>query len=174
MGAFSFQQTRGLKRYYGQNHLHFVTFSCYDRLPLLGSAQSRDVLLRILANVRDRYDFDLVGYVVMPEHVHLLMSEPKMGTPSTVLQVLKERASRRLGRGSSPRFWQSRFYDFNVWSHKKKVEKLLYMHMNPVKRGLVAHPADWVWSSFGFYKDGSNGLIRINPFIGAQSKATHP
>jgi len=134
--------TKGLKRYYGENQLHFVTFSCYDRLPLLGSAQSRDIVAEILGRIRERYEFALVGYVIMPEHVHLLMGEPKRGTPSIVLQVVKERASRRIPH-ASPHFWQSRFYDFNVWSHKKEMEKLLYMHLNPVKRGLVARPAEW-------------------------------
>ncbi len=146
---------KGLKRYYGSRHLHFITCSCYRRLPLLGSARSRSVFVKILGDVRDRYGFALVGYVVMPEHVHLLISEPAKGTPSTVLQVLK-RVSRKLRRqrrrrgpaaqfrfrfGSSddslPQFWQRRFHDFNVWSHKKKIEKLGYMHLNPVKRGLV-------------------------------------
>jgi putative transposase len=158
--------TEGLKRYYGQNHLHFVTFSCYHRLPLLGSAHSRNLFVETLGKIRDRDGFGLVGYVVMPEHVHLLISEPERGTPSVVLQVLKERVSRRIKARSAQHFWQARFYDFNVWSHKKRTEKLLYMHLNPVKRGLVAHPADWPWSSFGFYKDGSTGLIRIDP-VGA-------
>jgi putative transposase len=155
--------TTGLKRFYGQNHLHFVTFSCYHRLPLLSSARSRNLFVESLGEIHDRYEFALVGYVVMPEHVHLLIGEPKVGTPSTVLRVLKKRASQRMGDLSLPRFWQSRFYDFNVWSRKKRVEKLLYMHLNPVKRGLVAHPADWPWSSFGFYKDGSAGLVGIDP-----------
>jgi putative transposase len=155
--------TEGLKRYYGRNHLHFVTFSCYRRLPLLSSPRSRNLLVETLAKIRDRYEFALVGYVVMPEHVHLLIGEPERGTPSTVLQVLKERASRLISDHSSPQFWQSRFYDFNVWSAKKKMEKLLYMHLNPVKRGLVTHPADWSWSSFGFYRDRSTGLVLIDP-----------
>jgi len=155
--------TKGLKRYYGENHLHFVTFSCYQRLPLLGSPASRDLFVEILGQTRDRYEFALVGYVVMPEHIHLLISEPKVGTPSTVLQVLKKRASRRISHHSLARFWHRRFYDFNVWSRKKRTEKLLYMHLNPVKRGLVAQPADWPWSSFGFYRDGSEGLVGIDP-----------
>jgi len=124
--------------------------------------------VKILGEVRDRYGFSLVGYVVMPEHIHLLISEPAKGTPSTVLQVLKQRVSRRLRRKarastrqlklrfqgsdhSLPQFWQPRFYDFNLWSQKKFVEKLQYMHMNPLKRKLVAHPKDWPWSSFLFY-----------------------
>lgn len=155
--------TTGLKRYYGLGHLHFLTFSCYQRLPLLDSIASKNLFVAILGEVRNRYRFALVGYVVMPEHVHLLISEPNETTPSSVLQMLKKRVSYRAVNRPSPHFWQSRFYDFNVWSSKKKTEKLLYMHLNPVKRRLVTHPADWPWSSFGFYRDGSVGLIRIDP-----------
>jgi putative transposase len=116
----------------------------------------------------------------MPEHIHLLVGEPAKGTPSTVIQVLKQRVSRRLrrkkrkpaaqlslafedGAESLPRFWQRRFYDFNVWSLKKRVEKLHYMHMNPLKRKLVDHPRDWPWSSFSSYSNLKQGLIRVDP-----------
>jgi putative transposase len=146
-----------LIRHYGRGHLHFITFTCYGRLPLLRSARARTVFVQILGEVRDRFGFSLVGYVVIPEHVHLLIGEPAQGTPSTVIQVLKQRVSRRLrrkrksdvrqrsldfqsGHAALPRFWQRRFYDFNVWSLKKRVEKLHYMHMNPLKRKLVSHP----------------------------------
>jgi putative transposase len=168
-----------LKRYYGFGHLHFITFSCYQRRPLLGSVRARTVFLKVLNEVRGRYGFALVGYVVMPDHVHLLISEPRKGTPSTVLQVLKQSVSRRLrrrrrapagqlwlrfpaARNTLPRFWQRRFYDFNVWSEKKKAEKLNYMHGNPVKRGLVAHPKDWPWSSFSSYYRAGQPLIKID------------
>ena len=171
---------KGLKRYYGQRHLHFITCSCYRRLPLLRSARARNTFARILGQVRQRYGFALVGYVVMPEHIHLLIGEPARGTPSTVMQVLKQRVSHRLRRKRRasfrqlplrfdrcepilPRFWQLRFHDFNVWSHKKRVEKLQYMHLNPVKRGLVTHPKYWPWSSFSFYASRKSGLIAIDP-----------
>jgi REP-associated tyrosine transposase len=173
---------KGLTRRYGQGHLHFITCSCYRRVPLLGSVRSRNIFVQILGEVRDRYGFALVGYVVMPEHIHLLISEPVKGTPSTVMQVLKQRESRRLRR--KPRisrtsrqlklpfrevhdflaqFWQPRFYDFNLWSQNKFVEKLHYMHLNPVKRRLVSHPKDWPWSSFSFYERKEHGLVRIDP-----------
>ena len=61
------------------------------------------------------------------------------------------------------RFWQKRFFDFNLWSHAKKKEKLNYMHGNPVKSGIVEHPKDWPWSSFSFYARGEFGLVRIDP-----------
>jgi REP element-mobilizing transposase RayT len=63
----------------------------------------------------------------------------------------------------APRFWQRRFYDFNVWSHAKKKEKLHYMHANPVRERLARHPKDWPWSSFSFYATGESELIRVDP-----------
>ncbi|MGB2777184.1 MAG: transposase, partial [Candidatus Acidiferrum sp.] len=86
-----FAMPAGLKRYYGKGDLHFITFSCYRRLPLLKRERARDIFVKELEKVRDETGFQLIGYVVMPEHVHLLMSEPKQGTPSTVLQKLKLR-----------------------------------------------------------------------------------
>jgi len=93
-----------LRRYYGRGDLHFVTFSCYRRLPFLGTRHARDRFVKILDQMRSRHAFRLVGYVVMPEQAHLLLSEPKKGTPSKVLQVLKQKVSRALrGRGRSAR-----------------------------------------------------------------------
>jgi putative transposase len=78
---------RNLKRYYGAGDLHFITCSCYARRPLLGTAQRRDLFLHVLEQVRRRYQFVVVGYVVMPEHIHLLISEPQVKTQSTVMQA---------------------------------------------------------------------------------------
>ena len=179
-----------LRRYYGSGDLHFITFSCYRRHPLLGTRRARDRFVRILDEVRARHGFRLIGYVVMPEHVHLLVSEPRNGTPSKVLQVLKQKVSRALrgrGRKKAPgqlssafaaaateerAFWQRRFYDFNVWSSKKVREKLEYMHANPVKRKLVVHPKDWPWSSWSYYAKGDEGLIGIDPVDGGETART--
>jgi putative transposase len=162
-----FPMPKGLKRCYGRGHLHFLTFSCYRRLPLLNTARARDLFLDVLEKIRERHRFLVVGYVVMPEHVHLLISEPAKGTLSMVLQALKQRVSRDLRKtecdGNLQRFWQPRFYDFNVHSARKRTEKLDYMHANPVKRGLVKNPAAWVWSSWSFYATGEMGLVRIDP-----------
>src|SRR5208337_3013964 len=85
----------GLKRYYGADHLHFVNCSCYHRQRWLGSPRRRDLFLQVLEQVRQRYDFVVVGYVVMPEHIHLLISEPAKGNPSRVMQALKQGFARR-------------------------------------------------------------------------------
>ncbi|MGC2530341.1 MAG: transposase [Candidatus Acidiferrum sp.] len=179
-GFWSGATPKELKRYYGQGHLHFLTFSCYRRLPLLGTARARNAFVAALAKIRERYRFLLIGYVVMPEHVHLLISESAKCTPSLVLKVLKQRVSRDLrkrrcrvpagqmrlafkeGDARLPRFWQPRFYDFNVYSAKKVREKLGYMHANPVKRGLAGNPGEWVWSSFLSYEKGERGAMPID------------
>jgi putative transposase len=79
----------GLKRYYGTGNLHFITWSCYRRRPLLGNPARRDLLLAALELMRVRYRFAVIGYVVMPEHVHLLISEPLIGDPSKIVQAVK-------------------------------------------------------------------------------------
>jgi REP-associated tyrosine transposase len=78
-----------LHRYHGARYLHFITRSWYQRRALLGTPQARDLFLEVLEQVRRRYRFVVVGYVVMPEHVHLLFSEPERGDPSVVMKVLK-------------------------------------------------------------------------------------
>jgi REP element-mobilizing transposase RayT len=85
-----------LLRFYGRGDLHFVTFSCYRRRPYLGTPRARNRFVEVMDQVRSRFTFLLIGYVVMPEHVHLLVSEPKKGNPSKVLQVLKQKVSRAL------------------------------------------------------------------------------
>ena len=87
-----------LRRYYGRGDLHFFTFSCYRRWPLLGTAHARNRFVTLLDRVRSQHRFPLIGYVVMPEHVHLVMSEPEIGNPSKALQVLKQNVSRALRR----------------------------------------------------------------------------
>jgi len=91
---------KNLKRYYGRGDLHFITFSCYRRLPLLKTVGARSVFVDALAKIRERYRFLLVGYVVMPDHVHLLISEPPKVSLSVVLKALKQRVSRDLRKKS--------------------------------------------------------------------------
>ena len=175
--------TQGLHRFYGHNDLHFLTFSCYRRRPLLRNPAHCDLFLKVLDRVRRRYRFMVLGYVVMPEHVHLLVSEPQRETLSTAIQALKlgvvrsmegsvtTPRSRKIGEtwgtpagtSSHPdRFWQARFYDFNVFTERKRIERLRYIHRNPVVRGLVSSPEDWPWSSFRCYLSGEGGPVQIN------------
>jgi putative transposase len=100
-------------------------------------------------------------YVIMPEHVHLLISEPERAELSVVIQMVKQITSRKLKVAGLRRFWQVRYYDFPVWSEAKRIEKLRYIHRNPVKRGLVARPEDWRWSSFCQWASGQDGPVEI-------------
>jgi putative transposase len=176
-----------LKRFYGASYLHFITSSCYQRRALLHSSDRRDLFLRTLEQVRLRYEFAVVGYVVMPEHFHLLISEPAKGDPSVVMQVLKQRFARqvlqawRAGSQTVPGWlgdemleknhvWQRRFYDFVVWSEAKRVEKLRYMHRNPAQRGLVLEPDQWAWSSFRHYAYDEPGPVLVNEARRAELK----
>jgi putative transposase len=97
----------------------------------------------------------------MPEHVHLLVNEPERDTLARAMQSLKQGVARRLALRAKNSFWQSRYYDFNVWSERKFVEKLRYIHRNPVKRGLVSRPEDWLWSSFWHYAAGETDVVEI-------------
>ena len=167
---------QALHRFYGGRDLHFLTFGCYRRQPLFSRVARCDLFLQILERVRLRYRLVVLGYVVMPEHVHLLVSEPQRATLSTAIQALKLGVVRSLvicrdttwgtpslGPVKNPnRFWHARFYDFNVWTTKKREEKLRYMHRNPVKRGLASVPEQWRWSSYRFYLLDETGPVRVN------------
>jgi putative transposase len=151
----------GLKHFQQSGQLHFLTFSCYRRRPNFATPHSRDCFESSLERVRESYVLCVFGYVVMPEHVHLLVNEPERGCLSQMLQSLKQSVARTLALRAADSFWQARYYDFNVWSESKFVEKLRYIHRNPVVRGLVERPEDWQWSSFRHYLTGAEGAVKI-------------
>jgi len=96
----------------------------------------------------------------MPEHVHLLISESQRQTLAQAIKSLKQGVARRL-IGNREHFWQRRYYDFNVRNHRQFLEKLRYIHRNPVKRGLCERPEDWQWSSFRQYATGCEGRVNV-------------
>jgi putative transposase len=161
---------------------------------LLTTDDSRRIFESALERVRRSFNLQVYGYVIMPEHVHLLLSEPQRDTLAEALKSLKQGASRRLigslplkpkaGLSGPPlkssrmtggpfkpdfglsgqvakHFWQKRYYDFNIRDYAQFVEKLRYMHRNPVKAGLCECPEDWEWSSFRHYATGCEGRVEI-------------
>jgi putative transposase len=76
-----------------------------------------------LERVRQQYGLCVYGYVVMPEHVHMLINEPECGARAQAMQSLKQGVARRLALRAADPFWQARYYDFNVWGERKFVEK---------------------------------------------------
>jgi putative transposase len=174
-----------LKRFHETGALHFITWSCRDRQPLLSTPEHRDLLLKVLEQMRNRYRFAVVGYVVMPEHVHLLISEPLIRNISSAIAAVKLGFTRRVQSqnarvATAPKgapllaevarsggvpihyLWTKRYYDFNVFTTPKIAEKLHYMHQNPVTRGLVERSEQWKWSSFRFYACGETGSVKVN------------
>jgi putative transposase len=147
-----------LERFQHAGGFHFLTFSCHGRLPYLATAAACDLFERSLEMVRRRYVFFVLGYVIMPEHVHLLVSEPSRLALDRAIQALKTSISKQSVQRP---FWLVRYYDFNVRSEAKRIEKLRYMHRNPVARGLVNRPGEWKWSSFRHYLTGEPGIVEI-------------
>lgn len=150
----------GLKRFQESGQIHFLTFCCYRRRPLLNSTLTKRSFETALERVRRSFELYLYGYVVMPEHVHLLISEPERETLAVAIKSLKQGVARRFV-GEGDHFWQKRYYDLNIRNHRQFVEKLRYIHRNPVKRGLCQRPEDWEWSSFRQYATGCEGRVRI-------------
>ena len=102
-----------LKRYQNSGSLHFITFSCYRRQPLLHTPGASEMFEQALEQARVKYGFFVFGYVVMPEHVHLLVSEPERHTLATAIKAIKQSVARRQVK-TGEHFWQGRYYDFNV------------------------------------------------------------
>ena len=167
-----------LKRIVGRQDFHFITFTCYQRRKFLASVKSKNLAVRVLSEVRARLHFKLIGYVIMPDHMHLIISEPPGSVPAKAMRVFKQRVSRLL-RGKKRcnraqlllpfpeegpqfrRFWQRRYFDMNLYSNYMIRQKLDYIHANPVKEKLVSHPKHWPWSSWSAYA-GKESLLAID------------
>jgi putative transposase len=154
-------------RYQQTEEFHFLTFSCYRRRAYLSPVAAMELLEDALERVRRRHLFVVAGYVAMPEHVNLLVNEPQRVPLSKAIQALKLSVSMR---SRERPFWQAHYYDFNVSTHKKFVEKLRYIHRNPVRRGLVARPEDRKWSSYRHCKTGMHGTVEIESEWTAQQR----
>lgn len=150
----------GLKRFQKAETLHFITFSCFHRLPFLQEPDAKSMVESILEQIRARHQTRIYAYVLMPEHVHLLMNEPLSILVAQFLKSFKQMTSRKL-KGARAQFWQERYFDRNVYGEAARSEVIRYIHRNPVKRGLVASPEQYPWSSFSHYATGIRGVVEI-------------
>lgn len=153
-------------------HAHELTFSTYRRMRVFNDPACAQLFLQSVENARVRHGFKLWAYVVMPEHVHLLICPKDESLICNLLRAIKQPASTRMlnhlkssnpslyGRlqvtnkrgGSERRFWQAGGgYDRNVFTGDAIEAMVHYIHQNPVRRALVEDPGDWPWSSFGAY-----------------------
>jgi len=150
-------------------HVQFITFSCYRRRRSPDHPRARQVVMGVLAEELKKHAGACCGFVIMPDHVHATVWFPQAGRLSGFMQTWKSRASRKLKhflRGQLQQygktfdvkqpFWQSKYYPLNLYTEKKALEKLDYMHNNPVAAGLVARACDWQWSSAPYYEQGKS------------------
>ena len=155
-------------------HAHFVTFSTYQRRRFLDSPETRDIVLEALQKCLVSHQTLCAGFVIMPDHVHAILSGAEDFEISPFIQVWKKTSSYRIKkffareldayRGLCPKdcpIWQARFYDFNVDSNEKFNEKIEYMHQNPVVAKLTETALDWAWSSARFYELGESAGVSI-------------
>ena len=144
---------------------HFVTFSVDRRRRLLDHDHAKRILLGVLNEQLDAFDARCQGFVVMPDHVHAIVWLPETGQLSRFMHGWKRMSSFHIrewyrtsaaeyfqGFGKGDRFWTPKYYSFEIYSQRKLEEKLEYMHLNPVRAGLVARAIDWKWSSARWYE----------------------
>ena len=175
-------------RAFERGQLQFITSSTYRRAPVFARPVLCKVFVEVLDDLRHEFGFLLIGWVLMADHFHLLLQPRSAETTSRIIQQLKQRTAYRilqilqkgqrdaecrkmLARFRLPdtvhdqahyRVWQRRFYVMNVFSETKRLEKLNYMHANPVKRGLCSSPDQWPWSSFRFYFVEDTSVLRMD------------
>ncbi|MEW5875010.1 MAG: transposase [Candidatus Zixiibacteriota bacterium] len=158
-----------LRHYDNWGTVRFVTFSCYLRLPSLNEPGAKEILIDELDRARTKHQFQLLGYVLMPEHVHLVLIPPDGMKLGLVIREIKSRSAKRYfaesrvaPSGMTRVFWQLRCYDHNCRTVETVREKVHYCHKNPVRRGLVNDPGDWEWSSYNWYKGKKDVPIRMD------------
>jgi REP-associated tyrosine transposase len=149
-----------LKRFQKAEALHFITFSCFHRLPFLAAPEPKETFEAVLERTRARHQARVYAYVLMPEHIHLLINEPPLILLAQFLKALKQITSRKL-RGHHRQFWQDPYFDANIHGETARSEVIRYIHRNPVKRGLVASPEQYRWSSFNPYATGIREVVEI-------------
>ena len=164
------------------NTIHYVTAVTFRRVPIFRSDMACSLFINTLDETRSKYPFKLVGYVVMPDHVHLLLN-PQSCDIGDLMRRLKGVSARRIldwlreeGRASSlaklrldnPQrrshthaVWLKDFSAVDLWSPKFIRQKLHYIHCNPVRAGLCEHPANWRWSSYQAYLSHEQGDVPI-------------
>lgn len=164
-----------------QNLVHYVTCVTYNRVPVFRNEEICSLFIEALSDTRAKDPFKLIGYVVMPDHVHLLANPIELDITKVVgklkgrsatkmlkslravnsVSVLDRLQPRPLSSGQTHAVWLQDFSSIDIWSHKFLRQKLQYIHMNPVRAGFCDHPAKWRWSSYHAYFPHEPGRVPI-------------
>ena len=170
------------------SQIFFITTSVYDKTNIYNIGEIYcNILLDSLKFCLKKYDAELVAYVIMPNHIHLVINFLNSSTPSDLMRDFKKYTStqiriqlerdgfsnivEKLRKNSSGarnqvfKLWQDRFDDLAINNEKTLIQKIEYIHNNPVKRGLVKEPSEWKYSSYTYYYGEGNGIIDIKRII---------
>ena len=167
-----------LRHYDHLNTARLVTFSCYRRHRFLTNDRVMNVFIEHLRELRERYKLTVLGYVIMSEHVHLVLHPPDEVKLGPIVGELKSRSARQMlaedlvvlppdcrvrkdGRERNC-VWQPRGYDHNCRTGDTVLEKINYSHNNPVTRCLVSEPGEWRWSSYNWYMGATDVPLEMD------------
>ena len=164
------------------NTFHYVTLVTYNRVPVFQNDHACEIFVNTLREVRDRFPYKLIGYVIMPDHAHAIVNNAS-GTISDWLRRVRGNSARYIldwlredrhllslkklalnppqKRQHTHAVWQKDPSVIDLWSPKFVRQKLNYVHLNPVRAGLCQHPADWKWSSCRAYLSHKAGEVPI-------------
>ncbi|HUY80229.1 MAG TPA: transposase [Acidobacteriaceae bacterium] len=148
---------------YGKGHLHLIACACSRKLPKLAEEKHRDVFVRLMEELRVKFRFAIVGYVVMPDHFRLLMREPLIDTAANAVKTLQARYRRRYNSSarSDEQVWETHFSDRHIVGAEAVAATLAAMHAEPVKAGLAAASEQWEWSSARAYAGLPEGVATV-------------
>ena len=162
-------------------NVHFVTTNVFRRHPIFTDGRYAGIIFQALHAYKLMHGAKVYGYVLMPDHLHLVLHLPEGREISNFMREFKKLAARNIlvllktegkvtkfarpekgKKNYNLRFWQEGFFDFNVYSERKFQEKLNYMHNDPVKYGFVLGPEEYPYSSYGYYAFGCKGCLEID------------
>jgi putative transposase len=158
----------------GKGELHLIACSSYRHLPKLGLEKHRELFCQLLEQLRAKYRFKIVGYVVMPSGFEVLMSEPEMDSAETVIMALRQRYQRRYNtsaRSDEPA-WDKVISDKHVMGADRIARSLSIMHEAPVKAGLADRATDWEWSSARSFAGLPEGVVTVEPISGPRFRGS--
>lgn len=164
------------------NTIHYVTLVTYNRVPVFRNDRACEIFVATLDEVRQRYPYKLIGYVIMPDHVHAIVNR-SVDTISNWLRRVRGNSARNIlawlraeehslslkklelnpsqKRQHTHAVWQKDPSVIDLWSAKFVRQKLNYLHLNPVRAGLCQHPAEWRWSTYRAYLPHEAGDVPI-------------
>jgi len=170
-----------LKHFDHDGRARFITFCTHRKLPLLTNNVFRKAVIDVIDKVRTETGFKLLGYVIMPDHVHLVIVPEIETEAGQIIGEIKMRSAMAIhdlitARGKEPDdkfmvrrngkikfvFWQRRCYDHNCRSDHAVRRAIEYCHNNPVRKGLVSGPERWVWSSYNWYQGDPDAVLEID------------